>query len=76
LAIETIITLKDMQENIIWEKGFLYDSALFGRPTNEKALKADQCKLLKEEYAFAAEKTVTDFINHFKNSQQNSKISN
>jgi hypothetical protein len=70
LAIETIISMKDLGGEILWEKGFLYDSSLFGRSTTEKKLKADHYKLLKEEYGFAAEKTVTDFISHFNNYKQ------
>jgi hypothetical protein len=69
LAIETIISMKDMEGEILWEKDFLYDPSLFGRPTTEKYLEADQHKLLKEEYIFAV-KTVSDFISHFNKSQQ------
>ncbi len=68
LMIDTIITMKNKEKNIIWQKGYSYDSIYFNRINTMDALKADNYKLLKNEYAFAADKTVTDFIMHFKNS--------
>jgi hypothetical protein len=68
LMINTIITMKDRENNIVWQKGYNYDSVYFQRVNTVEALKADNYKLLKDEYAFAADKTVSDFIMHFKNS--------
>ncbi len=68
LMINTIITMKDRDGKIIWQKGYAYDSIFFQRTSTIEALIADNYKLLKEEYAFAVDKTVNDFIAHFKNS--------
>jgi hypothetical protein len=68
LIIETTITMRDIDGNVLWEKGYAYDSSAFKRTSYLDGLKADDYKLFKEEYAFAAEKTVTDFIEHFKGS--------
>jgi hypothetical protein len=69
LRFTTIVTMKDKENNIIWEKGYKYISEQFNHQVNYDQLKIDNYKLLKEEMAFAAEATVTDFIDHFKNSQ-------
>jgi len=68
LMIDTIITMKDRENNIIWQKGYAYDSGDFRRINTIEALKVDNYKLLKNEYDFAANETITDFIMHFKNS--------
>jgi hypothetical protein len=68
LMINTIITMKDRENNMVWQKGHAYDSVYFQRINTVEALKADNYKLLKGEYTFAADKTVDDFIMHFKNS--------
>lgn len=68
LMINTIITMKDKDDKIIWQKGYAYDSVYFQRMNTIEALIADNFKLLKEEYVFAVSKTVDDFIMHFKNS--------
>jgi hypothetical protein len=62
----TIITMKDKESNVLWQKGYAYDSSWFQRFYTVDALKADNYKQLKAEYAFAANKTVDDFIAHFK----------
>jgi hypothetical protein len=69
LSVDTIITMKDKEGNIVWEKGYWYDPAFFNRLSTFDALKADKFKKLNEEFAFVADKTVTDFITHFKNSK-------
>jgi hypothetical protein len=69
LSIRTIATLKDRDDNVVWEKGYDYISFDFQRANSLENLKADNCKLLKEELPFAADKTVSDFIQHFKSPQ-------
>ncbi|MDD5169053.1 MAG: hypothetical protein PHN75_09560 [Syntrophales bacterium] len=62
------ITMKDRSNEIIWQKGYKYDTSWFGRSKTFTELKANDFKLLKEEYSFAVEKTVSDFISHFNGS--------
>ena len=69
LSVNSIITMKDKEGEVVWEKGYWYDPALFNRLTTFDSLKADKYAKLKEEFSFAADKTVTDFIDHFKNSR-------
>jgi len=61
-----MVTMKDSENNTLWEKGFIYTSKAFGRAKSQDEYKADNFKLLNEEMEFAAEKTVADFIEHFK----------
>ncbi len=72
LSVDTVITMKDKEGTVIWEKGYWYDPVFFNRLSTFDALKADKYKKLNEELAFAADKTVTEFITHFKNSKQKS----
>lgn len=69
LSVDATITMQDKEGKIVWEKGYWYDPALSNRLTTFDALKADKYKKLNEELAFAADATVTDFINHFNNSK-------
>ncbi len=69
LITQTILTMKNREGATVWQKGYAYDSTFFNRPTTLEKLKADNYKLFKEEFTFAAEQTVTDFINHFNNAQ-------
>ncbi len=69
LITETVITMKNRGGDIVWQKGYVYDATWNSRQSTYDKLKADNYKLFKEEAAFAAEKTVTDFIEHFKSSQ-------
>jgi len=48
--------------DLIWRKQFFYSQHQSGRDRELNELEADNAKLLKEEMDFAAEKTVTDFI--------------
>jgi hypothetical protein len=73
LSIQTTVKMKDKDNNVIWEKGYVYDPNKFSRGKNYESLKADNYKLLKEEYNYASEMTVTDFIIHFKNSLPSTK---
>ncbi|MRR15229.1 MAG: hypothetical protein EG826_02105 [Deltaproteobacteria bacterium] len=68
LGIESVIKMFDQNYNVVWEKGYFYDPNNFSRRANYEKLKADNFKLLKEEFVFAADTTVNDFITHFKNS--------
>ena len=65
--------MMDKENNVVWEKGYVYDPNNYSRGKNYESLKADNYKLLKEEYKFASEMTVTDFIIHFKNSLPSTK---
>jgi len=46
LMIDTIITMKNRENNVIWQKGYSYDSKHFNRINKMDALKADKYKLL------------------------------
>jgi hypothetical protein len=61
---KTTITMKDPQDEVLWQKSFTYLSKDFDRDKDIDEFEADDAKLLKEEIDFAAEKTVSDFINH------------
>lgn len=61
-----VATMKDSEGSVLWKKNFLYSSKKFDRKRSIDEYKADDFKLLKEEIEFAAEKTTTDFIEHFK----------
>lgn len=61
---KTVVTMKDPQGEVLWQKSFVYLSDNFGRAKNVDELEADGFKLLIEEMEFAADKTVTDFIEH------------
>jgi hypothetical protein len=61
---KTTITMKDQQDEVLWQKSFTYLSKDFNRDKSIDEFEADDAKLLKEEIEFAAEKTVSDFINN------------
>jgi len=61
---KTMVTMKDSEGEVIWEKSYIYLSDNFGREKSLDELEADDYKLLKEEMAFAAEKTAEDFVEH------------
>lgn len=67
LRFATIVTLRDKEDNVIWEKGYKYTSEQFNHNVTYDQLKKDDYKLLKQEMIFAANETVNDFIEHFKN---------
>lgn len=69
LITQTGITMKNRSGEVVWQKGYSYDAVWHSRPSTYEKLKADNYKLLREETAFAADKTVADFIEHFKSSQ-------
>lgn len=69
ISVYSIITMKDKEGNIAWQRGYWYDPVDFNRLSTFDDLKANKYKKLNEELAFAADKTVTDFIAHFKNSR-------
>ncbi len=59
-------TMKNSEDDVLWRKSFGYRSRDFDRQRSIDEFKADNAKLLKEEMKFAADKTVSDFIEHFK----------
>jgi len=69
LIFTTLVTMRDKEDNVIWEKGYKYSSEQFNHKLDYDQLKKDGYKLLKEEMIFAADATVADFIEHFKNPQ-------
>jgi hypothetical protein len=62
---KTVVTMKEPRGKILWQKSFTYSSQDFGRGKEIDAFEADDGKLLKEELAFAIEKTVAAFIEDF-----------
>lgn len=64
---ESVVTMMDSQGNVLWQKKFTYLSSDFNRKKGIEEYEADNYKLLKEEIEFAADKTVSDFIDHLKN---------
>lgn len=56
----------DPAGQVVWEKGYTYKTSEYSRPTSLKMLEAENGKLLKQEFFFAAEKTVSDFMDHLK----------
>jgi len=68
LGTKTTITMKDTEGKTIWEKGYVYDCTTFNRVNNFYTLKSHKYKKLNEEFIFAAEQTVSDFITHFNDS--------
>jgi hypothetical protein len=61
---KTVVTMKNPQGDILWEKSYIYLSKDYDRAMSLDELEADNYSLLKEEMTFAAEKTVQDFVNH------------
>lgn len=61
---KTVVTMKDPQGEVLWQKGYVYLSKDYDRGMSLDELEADNYCLLKEEMDFAAEQTVQDFINH------------
>lgn len=62
----TIVTMKSANGKIIWQKAFSYHSSTYKRGRKLEEFLADNGKLLKEEIVFAADLTVSDFINYLK----------
>lgn len=54
--------LHDPQSNVLWQKRFSYISSNYDRIGELEMLEADNGKLLREEYEYAAEKAVSTFI--------------
>ncbi len=63
---EVKVKMVESGNNLLWEKNFTYKSKEFNRNRPLKEFEADNGKLLKDEIGFAAEETVSDFIQHFK----------
>jgi len=64
---KTMVTMKDSQGEVLWQKSFTYVSKDFERDKGIDEFEADDGKLLREEIEFAADKTAADFIQHLKN---------
>ena len=60
----TTAKLQDTDKNIVWQKKFDYQSKKYNHCISN--LEADNGQRLREEWGFATEKTVSDFINHLK----------
>ena len=54
---------------ILWKKHFLYQGNKYGRYHSPKEFKENNCKLLIEEIGYAADVTVSEFINDLKNAK-------
>jgi len=63
---DAVVSMKDSAGNLLWEKSFTYISGRFKRSRSIDDFLANDKQLLKEEIKFATEKTVSDFIEHFK----------
>ena len=63
---DTIVSMKDSAGNTLWKKNFTYISGNFKRSRSVDEFLANHEQLLREEIVFASEKTVSDFIEHFK----------
>ncbi len=62
----TFVTMKSTNGKIIWQKKFPYHSSTYKRGKKLEEFLADNGKLLKEEIAYAADLTVSDFINQLR----------
>ena len=60
------VKLKDSNGDTLWHRRYSYGASYFGREYSADQYEADNAKLLKEEIVFAADKTSSDFIEHFK----------
>lgn len=63
---DTVVTMKDRDGNVIWQKSFVYKSSYYNRKKSLEDYEANNYKLLIEEMEFAANMTVNDFIEHLK----------
>ena len=70
LMTKTLVTMKDAQGEILWQRSYLYLSEDFKREKTVDELEADNYKQLKEEMVFAADKTVSDFIDDLNGGQK------
>jgi len=65
ICTETVVKMKKTNGDVVWKKTHQYDSRMFDRKQKLKEYQAQNGKLLREELKFAAEKTVSDFIEDF-----------
>jgi hypothetical protein len=63
---DSTISLKDSNGDVLWKRSFTYRSSDFNRKKSFAEYEAENYKLLKEEIEFAAETTVSDYIENFK----------
>ncbi len=66
LSTMTIAKMLTPKGSVVWEKGYQYRTKDFSRLYSLQELEADNGKLLKQELAIAAERTVSDLILHLK----------
>jgi hypothetical protein len=59
----------DPSKNMVCHKKFIYNPVKLSRPTKLDQLTADNGKLLLDEFAFAADKTTSSFIEHLRGPQ-------
>ena len=64
-------TMKDSESDVLWQRSFWYRSRDFDRQRTIDEFKADNAKLLREEMVFAAEKTVSELIDHLRGKSEN-----
>lgn len=69
LSTTTSIHMKSPDGNLLDGHTFIYDPSEFDRNRDLEELEENNCELLKEDFKFAAEKTVSDFIEYFKGGQ-------
>jgi hypothetical protein len=65
LQTRTEAQLVDPTNNVLWRKRVSYKSKDLGRTCAMGALEADNARLLREEIAFAVDKTVAELVDHF-----------
>lgn len=73
LLTKTLVTMKNADGEVLWQKTYVYLSENFGREKSMDELEADNFKLLKEELQFAADKTAQDFIDHLNGKSKETK---
>lgn len=74
LLCKTVVTMKDPDGEVLWQKSYTYLSKNFNRIKDIDEFEADEGKLLKEEMEFAAEKTVSDLIAHLHGEQSQESV--
>jgi hypothetical protein len=70
---DTIVTMKDASGEVLWQKDFTYLSKDFNRGNELEQYEADDAKLLKEEFIFAADMTANDFYQDLQGANSDKK---
>jgi hypothetical protein len=66
----TLVKMKDLKGNVLWEKSFTYKGSNFKRIHSVEDFKAEDGFILQEEMEFAADTTASDFIRHFESGRK------